>query len=183
VDNKAIIEELAKQRDALMDIARVFTRSKTRQDDVVQETIIVIMNMNQEVLREIYNKDGIKGLIGYSAIVIRRSLTGKKNRYYYKYRKYYELLSKTPVAMEYNTWLDNLKQPVKSNTNELIDKIEEAMETLYWYDKEILYRYYYNEHTLDSLHEQTGISRGSIFKTVKKARNQIKEKLCLQQKN
>ena len=45
--------------------------------------------MNPETLKNIYEKDGIKGIKGYGAVVLRRSLTSVRSPFYYKYKKYY----------------------------------------------------------------------------------------------
>lgn len=59
----------------------------------------------------------------------------------------------------------------------MIKKLEAGIENLYWYDKEVLKLYYYENHTLDSLAKQTGISRNSLFNTIDKVRKELKEVL------
>jgi predicted DNA-binding protein YlxM (UPF0122 family) len=58
-----------------------------------------------------------------------------------------------------------------------LEKIDEILDTKYWYDKEIFKLYYYENNTLDSLAEKTGISRNSIYNTINKIRQEIKEEL------
>ena len=48
---------------------------------------------------------------------------------------------------------------------------------MYWYDAELFKLYYYENNTLDSLAEKTGISRNSIHTTISKVRKQLKENL------
>ena len=46
---------------------------------------------------------------------------------------------------------------------------------MYWYDKKVFEVYYNERHTLDSLAKKTGISRNSLFTTLKKVRTKLKE--------
>ena len=59
----------------------------------------------------------------------------------------------------------------------MLKQLENAVEGLYWYDREVLKLYYYEGHTLDSLSKQTGISRNSLFNTIDKVRKELKEVL------
>ena len=45
---------------------------------------------------------------------------------------------------------------------------------MYWYDREIFKLYYYENNTLDSLAEKTGISRNSLYTTIDKVRKELK---------
>jgi len=55
--------------------------------------------------------------------------------------------------------------------------IDNEIDKLYWYDKELFKLYYYEGNTLDSLAEKTKISRNSLFTTIDKVRNILKKKL------
>ena len=48
---------------------------------------------------------------------------------------------------------------------------------MYWYDAKIFHLYYYDGNTLDTLAKKTGISRNSLFTTIDKVRNILKEEL------
>jgi len=57
---------------------------------------------------------------------------------------------------------------------EKLEKIDVALEKVYWYDKKVFELYYYEGNTLDSLATKTGISRNSLFNTIDKVRELIK---------
>ena len=57
---------------------------------------------------------------------------------------------------------------------ELIDK---ALDDFYWYDKNVFKLYYYEGNTLSGLAKKTGISRNSLFTTIDKVREQLKDLL------
>jgi DNA-directed RNA polymerase sigma subunit (sigma70/sigma32) len=65
---------------------------------------------------------------------------------------------------------------------ETIEHIKYILEGMYWYDRELIKLYYFGDYdgekyTLDSLAKKTGISRTSIFHTIREARKYIKSKL------
>ena len=59
----------------------------------------------------------------------------------------------------------------------MLTELDNAVQGLYWYDREVLKLYYYEGHTLDSLAKKTGISRNSLFNTIDKVRKELKEVL------
>ena len=65
------------------------TQDEEAINDAVQELMIYFLQMNPQTLQDIYQKDGLKGIKGYGAVVLRRSLTSTRSPFYYKYKKYY----------------------------------------------------------------------------------------------
>lgn len=159
----------------------LYSKDPNRIDDVTQQTMLALFEMNQEVLKDIYHKDGINGIIRYAAIIIRRSFCGTKNKYYYLYRRYYTLLddsySNTTMNDEYKKSLENIAIQDEVSTSKKLQILDKAMNELYWYDRELTKLYYYKGHTLDSLAKKTGIARNSIHTTIKKTRKMLKDVL------
>ena len=60
---------------------------------------------------------------------------------------------------------------------EKLEKIDKVLDDMYWYDRKVFQLYYYEGNTLDSLAEKTGISRNSLFTTIDKVRQLIKEEV------
>jgi len=123
------------------------------------------------------------GIIKYGAVVLKRSYTSVRSPFYYKYKKYYRNLV-TPTA-NYSFAKNNFHKSiynlpnVKVDTyqNDKIELIEKELNKLCWYDKKIFELYYGESNTLDSLAKKTGISRNSLFTTIDKVRNILKEEL------
>lgn len=179
MDNSKIHIEIGLSRPKFEDMCRLFTTDKNKIDDLVQETMMALLSMNPHTLRDIYNKDGLEGIHCYSAIIIRRACISKKNKFYSLYNKYYTIIDDRYAddTFDNRNMLANIPNDSRPLKDILIDDIEETMAKMYWYDKEILYRYYYKGNTLDTLHEETRIPRGSLFKTIKRARKYIKDVL------
>ena len=50
--------------------------NKSDIDDAVQELCLYFLQMNPEVLSDIYKRDGEKGLLSYAAVALRRDYLG-----------------------------------------------------------------------------------------------------------
>ena len=177
-----IYKEIAANENKFRLYAYKFTRDKNEIDEVVQELFLYMLQMNKETLKTIYDKDSIKGVIGYGCIVIKRSLTSKKSQYYYKVNKYYEKITslegsrntrdreRIRLFLEQQPELDESEKPKYIN----LEKIDHALDNMYWYDRDIFKLYYYDGNTLDSLAAKTKISRNSLFTTIDKVRVHLK---------
>ncbi|QDP50899.1 MAG: hypothetical protein Unbinned7837contig1000_39 [Prokaryotic dsDNA virus sp.] len=150
-------------------------------DNAIQELMLYFLQMNPDTLKNIYEKDGKKGILNYGAVALRRMLTSTRSGYYYKYKKYYTHI------YDYNTDIThkghkksiyNIPEEIEYNyNNEKLDKIDEQLNKLHWYDKKIFELYYYEGHTLSSLAKETKISRNSLFTTIDKVRTILKKEL------
>ena len=63
------------------------------------------------------------------------------------------------------------------STYEKLEQIDKELDKLNWYDRELFKLYYYEGNTLDSLARKTQISRNSLFTTIDKVRDILKENL------
>tara|TARA_R100001443_G_scaffold112398_1_gene125929 strand:+ start:191 stop:754 length:564 start_codon:yes stop_codon:yes gene_type:complete len=172
-----IYKLIADNRSRFVAVAERYTNDKNVIDEVVQEQMLYFMQMNKQTLTDIYDKDGLEGLVKYGAVAIHRAITSSRSTYYYKYRKYY-----TKIDGSFNNIFDkkNISQIPDFIDESIykklaIEKIERELKNMYWYDKKVFEVYYNEGHTLDSLAKKTGISRNSLFSTIKKVRTKLKE--------
>ena len=168
------------------------TQNETEIEDAVQELMLYFMQMNQETLKNIYEKDGEQGIIRYGAVVLKRALTSPRSPFYYKYKKYYTHLDKSfynatstviikddyVVTSDWNYKnISNIANPEEVYQWNKLEQIDKILDKVYWYDRDIFKLYYYEGNTLDTLAEKTMISRNSLFTTIDKVRTLLKEKL------
>ena len=186
-----IYNEIAKLSDKFRTMAFGITTDENKINNAVQELMLYFLQMNPDTLRSIYEKDGIDGVVRYGAVALRRALTSPRSNFYYKYEKYYTHIDSSSYNcsktynnhyLEYsnnnNKNITNIPNQEVDNTQlKKLEKIDKALEDVYWYDKKIFELYYYEGNTLDSLAEKTRISRNSIFNTIDKVRTILKKKL------
>ena len=184
-----IYAEISKLSSFFRNMCYGITQDEESVNDAVQELMIYFLQMNPENLKNIYEKDGIKGIQGYGAVVLRRSLTSSRSPFYYKYKKYYKhidsfrfnnttTISETDFAGNGNYYksISNLPNEDEEYKWTKLEEIDCILDKQTWYDKKI-FELYYSGETLDSLAKKTGISRNSLFTTIDKVRTILKKEL------
>jgi RNA polymerase sigma factor (sigma-70 family) len=180
--------EISKLGDKFRTMCYGLTKDKQDIDNAVQELFIYFLE-RPELVKRIYDKDGIDGITRYGAVVLRRALTSTRSPFYYQYKKYYTHIDSFTSNITYDVietgeviptkHLYNIAEPpvVKNLEFEKLDKIDLVLNDLYWYDKKVFELYYYEGNTLDTLAKKTGISRNSLFTTIDKVREILKKEL------
>jgi len=183
-----IYEAVADCRKTFIEMSYTFTQDINEIEEVVQELMLYFFQMNPETLKCIYEKDGNKGLISYGSVVLRRSYTSVRCPYYYKYKKYYKHIDSHSSNVTYDYVIYNEETSNEKhlynipNSDEYqqwvkLEYIDKALYDFYWYDRDVFKLYYYEGNTLTGLAKKTGISRNSLFTTIDKVREQLKDLL------
>ena len=182
-----IYQAVADCRETFVEMSYTYSQDINLIEEAVQELMLYFMQMNPEVLKSIFEKDGKKGLIRYGAVVLRRSYTSVRSPFYYKYNKYYTNLDAQASSITYDITetgemsnekhLYNIPNPEEYQQWQKLELIDKALEDIYWYDRDVFKLYYYEGNTLTGLAKKTGISRNSLFTTIDKVRDQLKELL------
>ena len=179
-----IYQAVADCRETFVEMSYTYSQDINEIEEAVQELMLYFMQMNPVILEDIYNKDGQKGLIRYGAVVLRRSFTSPRSPYYYKYKKYYTNLDLQASNITYDITesnneknLYNISNPEEYKQWQKLEQIDKALENVYWYDRDVFKLYYYEGNTLTGLAKKTGISRNSLFTTIDKVREYLKEVL------
>jgi hypothetical protein len=179
--------EISKLSDKFREMCFGLTPNETDINNAVQELFVYFLE-RPELVKKIYDKDGLDGITRYGAVVLRRALTSVRSPFYYKYKKYYTHIDKFSSNVTYDVietgevspkkHLYNIPEEVVENIGfQKLDKIDAALGEMYWYDRKVFELYYYENNTLDTLAKKTGISRNSLFTTIDKVRTLLKEML------
>jgi DNA-directed RNA polymerase specialized sigma24 family protein len=183
--------EISKLTDQFRTMAYGITNDENKIHEAVQELMLYFLQMNKQTLSDIWEKDGVNGILRYGAVALRRALTSKRSNFYYKYEKYYTHINSTIYSTDSTSvtdytisgsyhYKDISNLPNEKVDHEKLEKLEQidcVLDTLYWYDAELFKLYYYEGNTLDSLAAKTKISRNSLFTTIDKVRTIIKNEL------
>ena len=77
-----IYAEISKLSSFFRKMCYGITQDEEAINDAVQELMIYFLQMNPQTLQDIYEKDGLKGIKGYGAVVLKRSLTSVRSPFY-----------------------------------------------------------------------------------------------------
>jgi hypothetical protein len=187
--------EISKLTDKFRKMAFGICKDENKINNAVQELMLYFLQANPDVIKNIYDKDGIEGITKYGAVALRRALTSPRSNFYYKYQKYYKNLATANYNIDSscnstniewdngrsdanNRYIYNLpNEEVDNESLEKLEMIDVELDKLNWYDRELFKLYYYEGNTLDSLAAKTRISRNSLFTTIDKVRTILKKEL------
>jgi DNA-directed RNA polymerase specialized sigma24 family protein len=183
--------EISKLTDKFRTMAYGLTTDENKINEAVQELMLYLLQANPQVIKKIYDNDGIEGITRYGAVALRRALTSTRSNFYYKYEKYYTHIDSASYSCSTTFSNDDVAHNVANNKhiynlpnkevdNESLKKLELIdlqLDKLNWYDRELFKLYYYEGNTLDSLAAKTRISRNSLFTTIDKVRTILKKEL------
>jgi hypothetical protein len=171
-------------RKTFIEMSYTYSQDINEIEEKVGELMLYFLQMNPDTLRSIYEKDGKKGIISYGAVVLRRSFTSPRSPYYYKYKKYYTHIDSRSSNITYDNsdvyhkkHLYNIPNSEEYQQWQKLELIDQALDSFYWYDRDVFKLYYYEGNTLSGLAKKTGISRNSLFTTIDKVREQLKDLL------
>lgn len=132
------------------------------QDDLRQEVFLVLCEMDEAKLFEMYEQGYLKYFIVRTILNMAKS---DRSNFYKKFRQVYQEI---PITYEVE----------KEEYNEdLINKLEKGLGILHWYEAELLKLYASNGKNLLAISRETKIPYRSLIKTIRKARILMKYKI------
>jgi len=132
------------------------------QDDLRQEVFLVLCEMNEEKLFEMFEQGYLKYFIVRTILNMAKS---DRSGFYKKFRQLYQEI---PLSYE-------LKK--EEYDESLVTKLEEGMQVLHWYEAELLKLYSENGKNLLAISRDTKIPYRSLLKTIRKAKVLLKYKI------
>lgn len=157
----------------LLDIAKNICKTDFA-EDLLHEALFVCLKYDEEKM-EFIIQDG--KLFFFVARIMANMYHSKTSQYYYKIARFYDkhTLQDCTKMSKFIFTNDTAQQ-------ENIELIESILDELYWYDREMFKLYYFGEldgkrYTLQSLADKTGISRRSIFTTIKNVKEYIRKRI------
>lgn len=149
------------------------TKDKDLSEDLVQETFLQLMTMNQHRLLIIIDSGKIKTYICKIMMVKYFSAKSQFNKKMVQYKK-----KKIQSDASFLEHLVNKNNEIDDSTNEYIDslhkKIDDCLATFDDYDRKLFQLYYETGLSVRKLSEETGITFKSIQYTIEKVKKNIK---------
>jgi len=159
----------------LKNIARNFIPAKYL-DDLTQEVFLQLLEMPKAKVNDLIASGDIHR---YFNRMCKLNYYSKNSRYYYTYVKIYEHILFHDSNKSYNDKKQKHNDLYIKEDSDLIDQI---LKELYWYDRELFKLYVLGDknckkYTYTSLSAKTGISRISIYYTIKGVKKHITNRL------
>tara|TARA_R100001463_G_scaffold4811_1_gene17213 strand:+ start:574 stop:1080 length:507 start_codon:yes stop_codon:yes gene_type:complete len=158
--NKYLDENYNKIKDMAHNIA-----GENGRDDLLHFIIEELYKCDHDKLKEIINKNQ---MTFYIARVMVNQYYSKTSRYYYKYKKYYELHATRINEQISKSFNDPSKE--EFDKKQKLAWIKEKLKECHWFDAQLFEIYYKGRHTLDSLSKATKINRNTIYHSLKKVK-------------
>jgi len=162
-----------REYNKLLDIAKNICKTDFA-EDLLHEALFVCLKYDEKKM-EFIIQDG--KLFFFAARIMANMYHSKTSQYYYKIARFYDkhTLQDCTKMSKFIFTNDTVQQ-------ENIELIETILDEMYWYDREMFRLYYFGElngkrYTLQSLADKTGISRRSIFTTIKNVKEHIRRKI------
>lgn len=159
MNRQEIISELYQSKDINDAIGKM--NPYELQDDLKQEVFLVLCEMEEARLFQMYND----GYLKY--FVVRTILNMAKSDRSTFYKKFRETFLEIPVTYEV---------PKEDYDESLNEKLEYSVQILHWYERELL-RIYSEEKNLLKISRDTRIPYRSILETIKKVKILLKYKI------
>jgi DNA-directed RNA polymerase specialized sigma subunit len=156
MDKNKIIEEYWLNEEVNQAFAKM--QPEELQYDLKVEVFMVLLEMEKEKLFGLYERNEIRFYIVRTMLNMIKS---DRSQFWKKYRNYTE-------------YEDNDNADVEQNS--VIDIMENGIEKLHWYQKQILnlYTFEFNKNAKE-LSRKTGIPYMSIIRTLKQTKNELKK--------
>jgi len=132
------------------------------QDDLRQEVFLVLCEMNEAKLFEMFEQGYLKYFIVRTILNMAKS---DRSGFYKKFRQLYQEI---PLSYELQK---------EEYDESLVTKLEEGMQVLHWYEAELLKLYAENGKNLLAISRDTKIPYRSLLKTIRKAKVLLKYKI------
>lgn len=162
INNKMVEHTYRKHNTWLLQVAYNFTNDKDKAEELVQNLYLKMLEMTD--ITKIMFKDDINLFYLYKMI---------KSIYLNSLKKQTSTL---PIDDDLlNMPADSYDYAADEQWEQTLALTNEALEGHYWFDRELFKTYINEEHSIQSLHNVTGISNSTIWTSMNKTKKYIKE--------
>jgi len=157
-----IIEKLYLDKDIMQAISKM--QPVDLQEDLRQEMFLVLCEMPEEKLLQMYNDGYLKFFLVRTMLNMIKS---DRSTFHNKFRKVFEEVDKKVDKAEV----------IDQELEKISVKLNSSINVLHWYEQEIFRLYSENGKNITKLSRQTRIPYRSLFKVIRKVRTYLKYKI------
>lgn len=177
-----ILEVLSKKQKDWFNMAKSFGLTNDEANEIVQEMYIRIYEYTKDIKKIMYNETEVNTFYIYITL---------RNLYYSNFAKYGKSIKTKKIYLftemdenrfkklvntyyeDYDLYNRNINKKIK--LDKLYNKIEETIDSWYWYDKKLTKLYFNSGMSMRDLSKETKISLSSIFNTLTNAKEKIRQ--------
>ena len=164
---------ISENYDSIIEIAKVITKGHApAYEDLAHEVILMVLEADNEKMKKLVDKKQMRFWIIRLCINNYRSTSSK---YHYKYRKHEERHRKASEHIKHIHTLSDIDEKIFNE--QVLDFIEKKLDNVDWFEKNCFAIYYGDEHSLNTMAKETGISRNTLYKAICDVRNYIKDEV------
>ena len=159
--------------DKLLEISKRITSNRFPDYyDLLHESIEALYNADKEKIIKIIEQ---KKLTFYFIRILINQYHSKTSPYYYKYKKFNELMNNMDGINIYSKEATSKERIKQLELNEeRLQWIEQKLKGLAWFDVEVFKIYYREGFSLNSMSKATKINRSTLGKSIRFIKNYLK---------
>jgi len=167
IDKNNILEKLALFHNSYLEIADnlLYANNKTIVQDVVQELYIRLYEQVEEGKLEtqqlIINDKPHFGIIKRTIEQIIKQTANKENK----------------IPKDNNKFINDLVENNEFQYDDFNNKVQEILNGMYWFDRKLFTLYVKQFNSIRKLAKETKLGHVTVYKTIKRAKTNIKKKL------
>jgi len=180
--NCEILDILSQKHQDWFNMAKSFGLSDDDANEIVQEMYVRIYEYTKDIKKIMYNETEVNTFYIYITL---------RNLYYSNFAKYGKSIKTKKIFLftemddnsikkvynnyyeDYELYMQNVNKKKRLDT--LFTKIEQTIDSWYWYDKKLTKLYFDSGMSMRDLSKETKISLSSIFNTLTNAKEKIRQ--------
>lgn len=164
-------EYLKQEYESLAEMSRTITKGRHPDwEDLLHICLVSIYEASREKIHGLITRRQLKYWL---ARMMMNQYNSSTSPYHYQYRKHAERIRR--ATPDINSWFEDTL-PDQQARDELLQYVDDQLKELPYFDRMVTKVYYHDGHSLNSLSAETGISRTTLFKALKRTREEIKKK-------
>jgi len=180
--NCEILDILSNKHQDWFNMAKSFGLSNDDANEIVQEMYMRIYDYTKDIKKIMYNETEVNTFYIYITL---------RNLYYSNFAKYgksiktkkiflFTEMDDNSIKRVYNNYYEDYESYMqtvskKKSLDKLHEKIEQTIDSWYWYDKKLTKLYFDSGMSMRDLSKETKISLSSIFNTLTNAKEKIRQ--------
>lgn len=159
--------------ESLASIARTITHNRHPDwEDLLSEVVLVLLESDRDRMNALIKRRQMRYWV---TRIMLNQYNSNTSPFHYKYRIHHVRHRK--ADHEIRTWMAYGDQDAQHEKEAMLDHIEHALKGLDYFDRMVTTIYYKHGHSLNTLARDTGISRTTLYKAIKRTRHAIAERI------